>query len=217
MSFQLSHCQAAFKTGHFLLSMQLQSPLTGTVCVSTNLGLTQQHAGTEKWASYSSDLHSHIQQWTILVHSAPSFITSLPASLNYPRWNWADSRFAIKIKERWGRPLIWRSSCVTGAKHIALPKQQVPIPTIPSSSKEAASPAFASLPLALPFEQQKQASSCRTFIPHSLGAAKFTLPELDKNIKIQRFSLPSERVSSSGTDNAHNWLLGRPRLDSRQE
>lgn len=124
MSFQLSRYQGAFKTRHFLLSVQLQSPLIGTACVSTNLGFTQQHAGTEKWASYSSDLHSHTQQRTILVHSAHSFITSPPASLNYPRWSWADSRFAIKIKERRSRPLTQHSSSVT----VPLPLLHLPKP-----------------------------------------------------------------------------------------
>ena len=65
----------------------------------------QQHAGTEKWASYSNDLHRHTQQWAILVHSACSFITSPTDSLNYPPWSWAGSGFAIRIKEAGSKPL----------------------------------------------------------------------------------------------------------------
>lgn len=65
------------------------APLTGTACVSTKLCCTQQQGGAEKWASDSGDLHSHIQQPTILVHSACLCRTSLWASLNLPPWSWA--------------------------------------------------------------------------------------------------------------------------------
>lgn len=162
MSFLLSQCQAAFRTGHFLLSVQLQSPLTGTACVSTNLSFTRQHAGTEKWASSSSDLHSHLQQWTILVRSTHSFITSPPASLHYPRWSWADSRFTVKIKEHWSRPLMWHSSSVT-----------VPLP-IPHLPKPCNAQALLLLPV-------RGATN-----EHLSLTAKFTVPELGKTIRTHR-------------------------------
>lgn len=144
--------------GHFLLSVQLQSPLTGTASVSTTLDFTQQHMGTEKWASASRDLHSHIQQPTILVQSARSF-TSPPASLNYPRWSWAGSRFAMKINERWSGPLTWHSSSVTvplPIRRLPKPRNAQPLLSLPGEGdKNIKTPSSPSQPSPPPPKQQQ--------------------------------------------------------------
>lgn len=71
-SSQLSPCQAAFRMGHFLLSVQLQSPLTGTACVSTKLSpsstqeLKNEHpipvtfTGTHNSEPFLSIQHAHV-------------------------------------------------------------------------------------------------------------------------------------------------------------